>query len=310
MGRPAVIVLTGPTGSGKSSALYGLPENMPIEIINADSRQIYKYMKIGTALPSSFELRRFPHHMFSFLEPSLPFSAGQFAAMSKNLILEIHGRQRIPVIIGGTFFYIRALWDGLIKPVAIAPAIEARVGALSLEEAYNLLQKTDPQRAKKIFMGDEYRVRRSLMICLAANAKISDLEKSGGIYDQYKFHSYYMDMDRKQLYERINQRVLKMFQEGLIAEIYELFEMGYSGKDPAMNSIGYKELLSIKNKYNLQSQTWPESVRGEAISVISKATRNFAKRQLTWFRNENRLKKVDHAHAVSQLSEIILGDDR
>jgi len=301
-----VVVLTGPTGSGKSHIIYSLPENLPIEIINADSRQVYRHMKIGTAMPEEFELKRFAHHLFRIMEPSQQVSAGQYARMCRKAIDEILARNRIPVIVGGTFFYIRALWDGLIENVEVTPMTRSRVEALSKTEAYELLSRLDPERAEKLHIPDETRVKRSLMLILSSNQKIGQLQKTGGVYDSYDFHSFYVDLDRPLLYDRINRRVKEMFEKGLLAEVQNLKAMGFSRNDPGINAIGYKEIWDINDSQGLDLNDWPRQTLDLAMDQISQATRNFAKRQLTWFRNEARLKRIDPVYAVSLLSGLIL----
>ncbi|MDH4262709.1 MAG: tRNA (adenosine(37)-N6)-dimethylallyltransferase MiaA [Spirochaetia bacterium] len=301
-----VIVLTGPTGCGKSHIIYNLPQNLPIEIINADSRQIYRFMKIGTALPDQNEIKRFKHHMFEFLDPSEAFSAGQYIQMCKNIIHEIHLRNNIPVIVGGSFFYIKSLWDGLIENVQINPITRDKVNQLTKEKAHELLCEIDPERGQKLNPSDEHRVKRSLMLVLSTDRRVSQLKKSGEIYSKYDFQSFYIDMDRSVLYEQINKRVMLMFQNGLIDEIKKLTKMGYTIHDPGLNAIGYKEILEISESRNLTLDNWTEEVKQEAVLKISKSTRNFAKRQLTWFRNQDRLKRIDPLYAVSLLSELIL----
>lgn len=299
-----IFILTGPTGVGKSQLLYSLPPELPLEIINADSRQVYRYMKIGTALPSEAEQKKFPHHLFSFLDPGESFSAGQFAKKCKELINGLLSKNKIPFIVGGTFFYIRALWDGLMDSVEISQEANERVKALCLEDAYLLLKQRDPKRAAEISSSDDYRIRRSLLINLSTGTTLSEFEKKGGIYSQYQFKAYYLDMDRALLYERINKRVENMFKEGLLEEFYALQDRGYGSEDPGLRSIGYQELFLIQKKFGLKNKEWPEQAQKEAISVISQASRRFAKRQLTWFRNESRLKRIDHVHALSLISDI------
>jgi tRNA dimethylallyltransferase len=301
-----VIVLTGPTGSGKSHIIYSLGQNLPIEIINADSRQVYRHMKIGTAMPDQNEMKRFAHHLFAFLEPSMPFSAGQYTLMCKNVIQEVHSRNHIPVIVGGTFFYIKALWDGLIENVEITPGARDRVNLLTKEEAHELLVKLDPERGQKLFSTDEHRVKRSLMLILSSEKQISELTRSGGVYSDYAFHSFYIDRDRSILYNRINERVQHMFEKGLLEEVKTLVARGFTIRDPGLNAIGYKEILEINKFHHLKFDNWPETVKLEAVSKISQATRNFAKRQLTWFRNQERLKRIDPIRAVFLISETIL----
>jgi tRNA dimethylallyltransferase len=301
-----VIVITGATGCGKSGIINQLSKDLPIEVINADSRQIYKYLKIGTATPSEKELDRFPHHLFSFLDPRNSWSAGEYASHCKTLINQINNRGKIPIIVGGTFFYIKALWDGLIESITENPEIVEKVNQMNLKEAYDQLQKLDPQRASRISHGDSYRIRKSLISCLILGEPVSSLQKKGGIFDQFRFESFWIDMDRNILYERINKRVEKMFSMGLLAEVTSLIQMGYGKSDPGLKTIGYREILGISEQSGISPGNWNDDLTLQAVSTISMETRHFAKRQLTWFRHEPRLKRIDHVFAVSLISDLII----
>lgn len=298
-----VVILTGATGSGKSAFLYEHLKQQPIEVIGADARQIYRYMKIGTAMPTKHQLDMFPHYLFDFLEPTQKFSAGEFVKRAKNLILEIHQRKRIPVIVGGTFFYIKSLWDGLLQEPEISKELKAYVESLSTEQIRLELKTKDLLSFQKIVASDRYRLTRALMITLAADKPFSSYNLTGGIYHKYNFYSYYLDKSREQLYKDINLRTQKMFEEGLLDEVKELLKQGFNLQTAGIKSIGYKEIFELiynLTRYEISQENYQDKMiqalqrlsQTEITQVknyIAQKTRNYAKRQLTWFRNEARL---------------------
>ncbi len=299
-----VLVLTGPTGVGKTSIIERLAKESPVEVINCDSRQVYRQMKIGTDLPDSSILNRFPHHLYAIIDPSEQFSAGMFLTVVKELIPEIHARGRIPLICGGTFFYVRTLWDGMIEEPAISPDVAARVEPLSAASARQELEKADPRAAERIEANDVYRNKRALMVYLASGRSITAYPRLGGVYDKYDFHSFYLDNDREKIYEKINKRVELMFQNGLLNEIEALQKKGYDSSSPGLRTIGYREILEMETEQG-PSRAWsPETLR-KAAEGIAQSSRRYAKRQLTWFRHEKRLKRIDHRLGLSQISELI-----
>ncbi len=293
-----VIVITGPTAAGKSEIVYSLPPETPIEIINADSRQIYRHMSIGTALPAPHELNRFRHHMFAHVDPYERYSAGRFIKEALAAIAEIQERGRIAVIVGGTFFYIRSLWDGLLEEPEISLELRVEVENLSLAEIRRRLQEVDPHSFANIDAENDHRNRRAYLVSAALQKPFSQAPRVGGIYKQYDFFNLCVMRERAELYERINLRVGKMIEAGLVNEVHKLIEMGYTKESAGMNSIGYAQILA-----HLEGQLSLE----EAQQEIALKTRNFAKRQLTWFRNETRLKKIDFAQGYFQLSDHLKG---
>lgn len=302
-----VLVLTGPTGSGKSGRLYNLARDLPLEIINADSRQVYRYMSIGTALPSDDELNRWPHHLFSFLAPSEQFSAGRFREACRKHIDEIHIRGRLPVIIGGTWFYIKALWDGLAEEPEISDELKAEINSLDHRQIRELLEQKDPVSFERIAAADINRNRRALLFSLAAGRPFSENRPSGGLYENYNFQAYRFSMPRDVLYERINRRTVEMFRHGLIAETRSLLEKGYSSTDAGLNTIGYREVLEYAARHPaLYDETGGEhKPPTELVEKVAMNTRHYAKRQLSFFRHERRVKTIDHDRTNEHLSGIV-----
>ena len=293
--RGTVIVVTGATGVGKSNLIYQMPTSTPVEIINYDSRQVYKGFNIGTAMPTPDELSQFQHHNFSYLNPQNKYSAGLFCSAVKKLLPDIIARGNVPVLVGGTFFYIKALWDGLIDEPEIPDSVTKEIEGMNTEQVYQkLLHLSESKQViQKISENDDYRLRRALSIHLATGKPMIQLEKQGGIFNDYDFSSYWIDMPRKLLYDRINKRTVGMIESGLLDEINNLIKEGLDENTEAMKSIGYREFWQICAKHSIDPGQWKQEHTNELIEVTSQHSRNYAKRQLTWFRNEKRLKRID-----------------
>lgn len=298
-----VLVLSGPTGSGKSSFVYQHLTSYPLEIIGCDARQIYRDMQIGTASPSKEDLQKLPHHLFNFLSPAEKFSAGEFCQQAKTLIKQIHERKKIPLILGGTFFYIKSLWDGLVQEPKCSPDLIAYVESLSAKEIRMLLKVKDSLAFARIQEKDSYRNQRALLLSLAAEKPFSSLPQQRGIFDDYRFYAFFIQEERELLYQKINRRTQKMFAEGLLQETAILLQKDFGLDSPGLNTIGYKEILQLlqnksivdNEKYMKTSvliktlQNLSRKEISECRDLIAQKTRNYAKRQLTWFRHQPRL---------------------
>ncbi len=284
-----IIVITGATASGKSAFIQKLGQELPIEVINADSRQIYQYMEIGTATPTLEEQKQVPHHLISLLKPNKKCTAGYFVHHAKEAIKKIICKNKIPVLCGGTFFYIKSLWDGLLEEPEIPETLSQEINQLDDTKVEQYLQEKDPTSYQNITKNNFQRMRRALLITLAGNKPFSQFQKKGGIYDEYKFKNYYIHLPRNEFYSRIDHRVIQMIENGWIDEINQLIKMGYTLKDPGLQTIGYKEILewhfNSNNTKTLKKEMIPEVI----IQQIQQHTRHYAKRQYTWFRGEKRL---------------------
>jgi tRNA dimethylallyltransferase len=274
-----VIVILGPTGVGKTGASLLLARSLGTEIISADSMQVYRHMDIGTAKPSREEMRRVKHHMIDIVEPSEYFSAGSYIDHVTPIIEGLHSRGRIPVVVGGTGLYIKAMTRGIFSG---PPADwQLRGELLSMEEKdkgslYRYLCELDPEAASKVMRADIRRIVRSLEVCLKTRARIAELQKKLTRPLPYEFIRIGLTRDRKELYGLIEERVDSMMSGGLPDEVRNLLLLN-PGKT-AMQAIGYKEMANhFKGEYSM----------GEAVRLIKKRTRNYAKRQFTWFRQEN-----------------------
>ncbi|MBR5349435.1 MAG: tRNA (adenosine(37)-N6)-dimethylallyltransferase MiaA [Lachnospiraceae bacterium] len=283
MDKRPLIVLTGPTAAGKTELSLRVAERYGCEIISADSMQVYKYMDIGSAKIGADEMRGIRHHLIDVLMPEEEFSVYRFVQMAKQAIDEIYGRGKIPLVVGGTGFYIRALlYDAEFTEESADNELRARLEALAEEigpEAlHERLIEVDPESAKIIHPNNVKRVIRALEFYEQNARPISEHnEEQRAKESPYDFCYFVLNMDRAALYDRIEQRVDQMVKQGLKAEVERLRAMGYSRELVSMQGLGYKEYLDHLNG---------EISEEEAIYRIKRDTRHFAKRQLTWFRRE------------------------
>jgi len=278
-----LLILLGPTGVGKTNISIKLAQKIPdIEIISADSMQIYKYMDIGTAKPNKTILKAIKHHMIDIIEPSENFDVIQYSKFATDIILEVFKRGKTPILAGGSGLYI----SSIINPLFIGPAkdIEYRK---SLEEKaklhgkkylYDELSKIDPISASKINPNDLRRIIRALEVYKSTGKTISYLQKKDfSKHAKFKYHIIGLKRDRKNLYQRINLRVDKMIKDGFIEEVKMLQDMGYKEDLNSLQGLGYKQI----NKHLNGVYT-----KEEAINLIKIETRHYAKRQMTWFKNK------------------------
>lgn len=277
-----IIVICGPTGIGKTSFAIKVAKSFNGEIIGADSMQIYKYMNIGTAKPEPEELKAAQHHLVDFVDPKDDFDAGKFVAMADNVIENIASRQKISIVAGGTGLYIKALLYGLFRSETICKKtlldLETTLRKQGCDYLYRQLVKCDPEAAEKIHPNDSFRVLRALEVFITTGNKISDRQKEHDFNElRYDCLKIGLKMDREKLYQRINQRVDIMLDQGLLKEVKNLIKMGYPLDLKSMQSIGYKQMgMFIKGEVD-----WKEAVR-----LLKRDTRRYAKRQMTWFRKD------------------------
>lgn len=271
------IIITGPTGIGKTKISIDAAKEFNGEIISADSMQIYKHLDIGTAKVTEDEMSGIPHHLIDIVEPGEEFTVKDFRALAKEKIKEIKDRGKLPIIVGGTGFYI----NSLIKPFHFGntpPVKEFRekmnklIADEGLDSVYKLLQNENPEAASKVDPMNKNRVIRALEI---SRYKV---EGQPPEVPQYDYLFIGLNTDRGVLYDRINKRVEIMVQEGLLDEVKNLCSMGISQGIRATKAIGYIEILDYLDRLITYE---------EAIEKIKQHSRNYAKRQLTWFRREN-----------------------
>jgi tRNA dimethylallyltransferase len=277
-----VLVLFGPTGSGKTSILLELFNSAQAEVVSADSMQVYRGMDIGTAKPSAREQARLPHHLIDIREPSQQFNAGDFVRLADEACLRIADRGKLPVVSGGTGFYLKNFIMGLsaappsnseIREQLKIEIKEKGVGRL-MEE----LAQGDPVSARRIHINDEYRLLRALEVFRSCGKPLSSFEVSS-VQRRFNFVIIGISRPREELYRRIDSRCARMFEQGLADEVRSLFSAGYTPDDPGLRAIGYREFF-IKDENN----EWRLSrdIDG-AQTLVARNSRRYAKRQITFF---------------------------
>jgi len=276
-----IIAIVGPTGVGKSELAIFLGEKLSGEIINFDSLQFYKELNIGTAKPGEEERKRIPHHLYDLLELNEEFNAAKFVEIADNLIKEIWERGKIPILVGGTGLYLRAFEYGLFPievPKEIRENLRKRVDQ-DLSSLYEELKRLDPEYAQKISPKDKVRITRALEVIYTTGKPISYFHKENPFFvkKRYNIIKIGLNLPRKELYKKINLRVIKMIEKGWIEEVKNLLEKGYSIELKPFKAIGYKYII-----YYLQGRLSLE----KAIELIQRDTRHYAKRQLTWFKKD------------------------
>ncbi|SEA65878.1 tRNA dimethylallyltransferase [Desulfuromusa kysingii] len=284
----SIVVICGPTGTGKTSLALSLVDRFPLEIISADSRQVYRSMDIGTAKATLQEQAVAPHHMIDLIDPDQEFSVAEFIDQSRPLLADISARKKIPCVVGGTGLYIRALLNGLADlPSANG---ELRKQLLETEEKggrgtlFSQLKAVDPESATLIHSNNIVRIVRALEVFYLSGQKMSALKAEHGFAEQpYRVLKLAPDFTRSQLYARINDRTEQMLSDGLVDEVRALVER-YSLDLKALQTLGYREVVRF-----LKAEIGAEQM----LADIQKYTRQYAKRQLTWFRKEEDIIWVD-----------------
>jgi len=280
--KAKIILIGGPTGIGKTSLSLRMAGEFNGAIVGADSMQIYKYMEIGTAKPSLEERDRVLHYMIDIATPDLFFDAASYAKQARESISQISEQGRIPFVVGGTGFYIKALLYGLCRAKPSDPAIRENLrkefeiygGA----HMYERLSACDPEAAGRIHPHDTYRVLRALEIYILTGKPMSEFQKEHSFRDiPYDMLKIGLILPREMLYERINFRVDRMIAEGLLDEVKKLLAMGFSEGLRSMNALGYRHMLDYLNG----RMPWDEAIR-----ILKRDTRRYAKRQLTWFQKD------------------------
>ncbi len=275
-----ILVLTGPTASGKSEAAVVLAESVGGEIVSADSMQVYKYLDIGTAKPSDALRRRVPHHLLDVVAPDEPFHAARFVEEADRAIHGIAGRGRVPVVCGGTALYLKALLFGLApapgRNERVRRDLEARWDAGEQEALRRELARVDPERAARLHPNDRTRIIRALEVWQTTGRPLSSFHREHRFQGlRYQALCMGLQVDREALYRRIDERTVRMVDAGWVDEVRRVLAMGYDPDLPPLRAIGYREICAhVREGMPL----------AEAIRRIQRETRRFAKRQMTWFR--------------------------
>lgn len=288
--KKPLIILTGPTAVGKTKASIGLAKALGGEIISADSMQVYKHMNIGSAKIRPEEMGHIPHHLIDVLEPNEEFNVVRFQQMAKAALEDIYAKSKIPIVVGGTGFYIQALlydidFTSNEEDTTYRCELEQLAKENGAEFLHERLKSIDPESAEIIHANNVKRVIRALEFYHQTGTPISaHNEQERAKSSPYEFCYFVLTDEREHLYNRINLRIDQMLEEGLVAEVTELKDKGYTKDMVSMQGLGYKEILDYLNG---------ECSLEDAVYILKRDTRHFAKRQLTWFRRERDVIWID-----------------
>ncbi len=289
--RIRIIAVVGPTAAGKTEIGITFAHEADGEVISVDSMQIYRWMDIGTAKPSPEILAKTPHHLIDILNPDQEYNAGKFAEDADGIINELHHQKKAAILVGGTGLYLKALIKGIIEVPEVSPEIREDVRYLAAEkgvgECYRILGELDPKSAHKLHPHDISRISRALEIVLETGNSIQDYQQQHGFREE-RYDVLYLGAKwpRNVLYDRIDKRVYQMMDQGLVDETQKLLDMGYDETLSSMNSIGYKQSLSYIRG---------DMTKDEMIADIQQKSRRYAKKQLTWYKNDDSVHWLEQA---------------
>jgi len=280
--EPLLVVVIGPTASGKTALSVALAERFDGEIVNCDSVAMYREFDIGTAKPTAAERARAPHHLFDCVAPTGHVTAGEYARQAREVLDQIKARGRLPILAGGTGLYLRALLEGLFpgpqRSEELREQLRERVESRGSNYLHRILRRLDRAAAEKIHANDAPKLIRAIEVCLASRREMTDLWQQHGRdpLRGFRILRLGLDPDRQALYERINRRAKEMFRGGLVEETQRLLEE-YGDAAGPLSSLGYKQAVQL-----LRGELTSE----QALQAAQQAHRNYAKRQMTWFRRE------------------------
>ena len=287
--KKPLVVIVGPTAVGKSEVAIELAKRTKGEIVSCDSRQVYKHLNIGTAKPTKEERKKIPHHLIDIIEPNEKFNAFLYARKAHKAISRVHRKKKIPILVGGSGLYARAVIDGIFlgagKNEKIRKRLEKEIEKFGSKHLYQRLKWVDPETTSRLHPHDKVRIIRALEVYELTGQPISALQKiSRGKRPNYDLLMIGLKRERKELYRRINQRAERMIKKGLVKEIESILKKGFSKDLPALKGLGYKEIIGyLDGEYDLK----------EVIYLLKRNTRRFAKRQLTWFNRNKRIHWIE-----------------
>jgi len=279
--EPLLVVILGPTASGKTTLSLAIAERFGGEIVNCDSVAMYREFDIGTAKPSLADRARVPHLLFDCLDPTQEMTAGEYAREARQVLEEIKSRGHLPIVVGGTGLYLRALLEGLFpgpqRSQELRERLRERAAARGSRHLHEILRRLDPAMGDRVHANDAPKLIRAIEVCLSSRQKMSELWTHGRDSLQgFRILRLGLDPDRVSLYERINERARKMFESGLVEEAAALADR-FGSRSRPLSSLGYKQAVQLLNG---------ELTRDQAIQAAQQGHRNYAKRQMTWFRRE------------------------
>jgi len=285
-----MIAILGPTASGKSALALDLAARVDGEIVNCDSMQMVRHLEIGTAKPSAEEREQIPHHLFDVVDPDEFFSAGAYMERARAVSREIAGREKVPIIVGGTGLYFRALVKGVFMGPGRLPELRDRLQRIVKRRGpaplYRILSRRDPLLAASLQPQDAVRIVRALEVMVQTGRKMSEVQAETEPLTGFALAVMALNVPRARLYDRINRRVEQMFRLGLIDEVRALLDRGYLPSAKGFEALGYRHALQVVRG---------ELTVGEAVELTQRDTRRYAKRQLTWFRKEEAVTWLDYA---------------
>jgi tRNA dimethylallyltransferase len=288
--EPQVVVVLGPTGSGKTALSLALAERFNGEIVSCDSVAVYRGMELGTAKPTRAERKRVRHHLIDVTTPDAPFTAGEYSRQARTAIKEIEARGSLPIVTGGTGLYLRALTEGLFAGPALQEGLRARLTRSRERHGdgwlHGVLQRLDPASAVRIHANDAAKLMRAIEVCLAGGKPLSEvlqnLEQARDPLAGFRLLRIGLNPPRKELYGRLNRRAAAMFTDGLVEETRGLLDR--YGPVKALDSLGYRQARAVLDGM-LSEQA--------GVEAAQQGHRNYAKRQLTWFRREPEVHWLD-----------------
>lgn len=290
--HPNPIFLVGPTAVGKSEVALLLAEELKAEIVSADSMQVYRGMDIGTAKPTPEERARVPHHLIDVVEVGEPFDVARYRELAVAAIAEIQQRRRLPLVVGGSGMYLRALSEGLFAGPSADPKRRAALESQPAEQLFARLREVDPVSAARIPMGNKRRLVRALEVFEVTGKPLSTQQKQWS--NEQRSTMILLERDRAELYARIEQRVDWMFDNGLIEETQRLLAQGLAQNSVARVAAGYKETMEHLHGARDLAQT---------KHLVKQRTRQLAKRQLTWFRHQAKVISVEAGQTAAETKE-------
>lgn len=299
-----LLVIVGPTAVGKTAVAVELAQRFPLEVVSADSMQVYRDMDIGTAKPTIEERQICPHHLIDIIEPGDEFTVAEYQKMADAAIADITRRSKLPALVGGTGLYVHAVVDGFLFPDQeadehIRQKLQRQAEDKGPESLHKWLKQVDPEAAFRIHPHNVRRVIRALEVFLRTGKPISYHQRQHRGQGRYDVLMFGLTMPRSQLYERINLRVDRMIERELLEEVESLYKARRLGKT-AMQALGYKEMIA----YLEGRIPWDEAVR-----ILKRDTRRYAKRQLTWFRRDQRIQWVTFGEETDpQAVAEVIGD--
>jgi len=299
--RPPVIVICGPTASGKTSLALELANGLDVEIISADSRQVYRGMDIGTAKATPQERSRVPHHLIDVVNPDQDFTTADFVRLGHEAVGFIHRRGRLPLVVGGTGLYIRTLTEGLLPAPGQDKELRRQLHALEEAEGvgglHRRLQQIDPALAARLHPRDRVRVIRAIEVFTLSGRRLSALQEEHAFGDHpFRLLKFGLAPEREELYRHIDSRVESMLAAGLRDEVRDLLAKGYGPALKSMQTIGYREIVRhLEGVLSLD----------EAVALIQRSTRQYAKRQLTWFHKDKSIIWVDSLRESDKIHSLI-----